>query len=524
MGLPSRISQGHSSREEPERQPPHILKLPFDVLLHIAPFLSPRYLSVLTRTCHALHRALAPELVNRPVHLTSENMASFSAFMHKGTHAEDDERFRLLRRARVHPLEGRSKGALSPVQMGDAIAGLLHRACNLTSLTLLNVSYTFSPRQIREALAFLPALQSIMLSGLTSEYTSVLAEVTSPLQRLALHTGFRDSRDALQYVGKHHATLTHLALQSGESSIALPDHTASFPQVRELRLGMLQGDLNVGRNLMRVFPNARRVYMDALKAGGGRLDREPDPSLSVGREWRAATKDAVRKARGGDCWRKLHLLSIRSLSDLYFLGLSCKVSHLNLRSIGGITGTPVEPAIVRAALADVRPARLDCCVGSKDFPMGVADLFQAICATKSVVRLLLDLCDAAPSPFELNVSGVLKHFSLLRNAPSLTHLLIHAKHSQLPLAHHAGPHEVDLTAPSSQRGPERTCDVMVLEALTRSVPGLQCVFLDVVGMDGGGSKAWRLADITTGKWDRFEREGARAVLVAQGMVPLEEDY
>ncbi|KAI0360356.1 hypothetical protein OH77DRAFT_676112 [Trametes cingulata] len=344
MGLLPKKSQGS---KESERKPSPILNLPFDVLLHISTFLPPRYLSVLTRTCRALRRALAPELVNRPVPLTADNMASFSAFMHTSDSAapictdadEDDDgtRFSLLRSVRIDPVAGHSRRALSPAQMAHAIKELLQRARSLTRLSLSEVSYAFSPRQIRTALALLPALESVSLGGLTGEYTSVLADVRAPLRSVTLHTGRWNTPDALACVAQHHATLEVLSFRLGGESFALPDDP-EFPvmhRVRELRFGWLAGGEDATRNLMRLFPNARRVRIDAIAMSRVLLI---NPASDAARERRAAGKALQQKSQPEECWTKLDVLSVRSLAELYFLALPCAVAHLNVRAIGGDGG------------------------------------------------------------------------------------------------------------------------------------------------------------------------------------------
>lgn len=183
----------------------------------------------------------------------------------------------------------------------------------------------------------------------------------------------------------------------------LPD--ASFPpmpQVEILTLGQLSssGDNSWGRVLMHLFPNARRVRIAALYYGKSPVSKPVRRGATTSGiadgllEWRMRSTRFASEHRG---WRRLDFLEVGSVLDLYNLGLSCQVCHLE---VGSLSGSAV-PEHITEALEDVQPAHMGCTVHREDLEERLPALWQAIYTTCSVQRLALDLADTEKSLFSL---------------------------------------------------------------------------------------------------------------------------
>ncbi|KAI0646629.1 hypothetical protein C8Q79DRAFT_680960 [Trametes meyenii] len=392
-----------------------ILDLDPEILRSVTRHLARKELSRLSQTCQALHRVLTLHLLTYgPITLNADTMDSFSHFMNRDS--PDDERHSLLRSLTVHPLRGESKHGLTPLLLSFACEGILARASGLTSLTITDVARAFSPLQLHMIFDELPALQHLTLEGLPtgSEYKSILYESTAPLRTVTLAQGAwvpKDAAtDAFELLRKHGATLTRITLRF---LLPLPKWTLYHfpkPRVEEVRLSALQcsfaDGVGWGYALASLFPNVRRVHVGRLCYNGLVLaarDTLGDPSkVSLARLVDDQRQHNHRMAEEhGECWRRLDVLAVGSVLELYHLGLSCTVHHLEFGALGG----PLELGYACAALADVRPEKVGCTVRTRDLDGNLASFFEVVIAVDSMRRLILDLTDVAVSPFILGPQG-----------------------------------------------------------------------------------------------------------------------
>ncbi|EIW57573.1 uncharacterized protein TRAVEDRAFT_48608 [Trametes versicolor FP-101664 SS1] len=366
--------------------------LNLDVLLHINAFLVLSETSQLTRTCRSLHDVLVHVLLQGPITLYRDRIISLRRFMHQGSrrgYEPDDtprDMFPFLRTLIIVP--GSTTGSPSPSESAQALNDILHRSRDLISLTVLNVSMTFPPQQLRMAFAAsLPALEALILCGITADYRDALADVVSPhLRTVQLSSSLDSDVDLMPLLQYHRLMITTLSL----SSAALGDLEMPLPSVRELRVisfSPKNDETGWAAPLVHLFPNVEHVSLRMLYMSDGFTLWALDPCYghNIADTWRARAK--AWELQHGTWKNGLRYLRVHSIMSLYCLGLSCHVSCLDLII------AELSLHMANVALADVRPRCIWLPLAFSDMPDNteLPALMRVVASTRSVTHLRAEI-------------------------------------------------------------------------------------------------------------------------------------
>ncbi|KAI0635919.1 hypothetical protein C8Q77DRAFT_602187 [Trametes polyzona] len=369
-----------------------------DVLIHIALYLRRRHLSALTRTCWFLHDALLHLLVHGIVALKRSYLPRFHRFMRHGIR-RNPSLSPSLRTLRFYSFNERT-GCLSFADAAQVFMKVLQLAPQLTSLTINPAEFLFNPIQLRNAVALVPNLEVLMLSTLTPKYQDALVDVVPRLHTVFLDISWARCRGTLPNFEKARTPSTLLFFRTHRESIvdlslSLVKLTLESPTLTNLRrlsisdLRLVNADRDLGwvAPLIRLFPRLERLILGVLIDPSGTsthrelstLDQATWRSIN---EWHRKAKDW--QLEHGTWTNGLQYLRMRSLLDVYQLGPSCSISHLEIPYAGGNIDT------CHTVLYDTAARALSYTVSSlaqleDDFP----DLAAAIARCPSLTHLTL---------------------------------------------------------------------------------------------------------------------------------------
>ncbi|KAM5539461.1 hypothetical protein V8D89_006913 [Ganoderma adspersum] len=319
--------------------------LNFDILLQIISLLTPRDIAHLTRTCHALRRALSAELPREGVTLEGRHLTSFLEFSNV-KHGRDR-----LTYFQELVLPGSTYGtsmssgdqALSLKDVKRALSTILPVASNLKSLTVLDMeAFSFSYKELKTILDSLPHLRELEMSGIQKKHQGVLADVLPRLRTLDLD--FLEESDASAFLKSRKIdSLQDVVLNNA----VFKDTTITFPTVHTLRACPANFPRDIDA-LTRVFPNVRDVVFDFPRDYGS-LDPEYLKGMGgqtrghmryFGIEWSDPTTTAVQAVRARLLTRPKktwpHIQSLRAAGTgcgmLLWVGLTCEVPRVEVCS------------------------------------------------------------------------------------------------------------------------------------------------------------------------------------------------
>ena len=378
--------------------------LNFDILLQIISLLTPRDIAHLTRTCHALRRALVAELPREGVTLQGRHLTSFLEFSNV-KHGRD--RLSYLQEL---VLPGSTYGtsmssgdqALSLKDVKRALSTILSAASNLESLTILDMeAFSFSYKEIKTILDSLPQLRELEMSGVQKKHQGILADVLLRLRTLDLD--FLEESDASAFLkSRQRDGLQEVVLNNA----VFKDTTITFPSVHTLRACPTNFPRDVDA-LTRIFPNVKDVVFD-FPRGYGSLDPEYRKGMGgqmhgyFGIEWSDPAAVAVQAVRArllarsqktADAWP--HIQSLRAAGTgcgkLLWVGLTCEVPRVEVCS------WRMKTSQLACVLNEVRARCLVLHSGTHhgfttNTPEGGWGLLLALRHTPNVTRLAVVLC------------------------------------------------------------------------------------------------------------------------------------
>ncbi len=244
--------------------------LDFDVLLQIISLLTLRDVAHLTRTCHALRRALVAELPRRWVTLEGRHLTSFLAFTNAG-HGEDRLSYfkGLVLSGSTYETISSANGdqAMSLSDVQRALSTSLHSASNLELLYLLDLNtFAFPPKELKAILASLPRLRELELSGIQKKHEGILVDVLPQLRILGLD--FLEDVDLNIFLKAPRCDLQEVIFYS----VKLKNVSLSFPSVQTLRAWPTNFPSDVDA-LTRIFSNVKDLDL-TFRQEYGCLDPE----------------------------------------------------------------------------------------------------------------------------------------------------------------------------------------------------------------------------------------------------------
>lgn len=391
-GQPQLVRVDHHLRTRLSSTTMLLPDLNLDVLLHINAFLVLSETSQLPRTCRSLHDVLAHVLLKGPITLHRDRIISLRRFMLQGSRCGDEpddksrDMFPFLRTL-IIVTGSTSTGSPSPSESAQALNDILHRSRGLISLAVPYVSMTFTPQQLRMALAAsLPALEHVDLGGITADYRDALADVDSPHLRTVQLSSSHSDVNLIPLLQYHRLLITTLTL----SSAALGDLEMPLPSVRELsltRFSPKNDETGWAAPLVHLFPNVEHVSLRMLDTCDGFTLWALTPCYghNIADTWRARAK--AREMQHGTWKNGLRYLRVHSIMSLYCLGLSCHVSCLDLII------AELSPHMANVALGDVRPRCIWLPLAFSDMPDNteLPALMRVVVSTRSVTHLRAEI-------------------------------------------------------------------------------------------------------------------------------------
>ncbi|KAI1789419.1 hypothetical protein LXA43DRAFT_579094 [Ganoderma leucocontextum] len=235
--------------------------LNFDILLQITSPLTRRDVACLSRTCHALRRALSAELPRGGVTLKGRHLTSFLMFADR-KHGKD--RLHYFHELDLHgstyssiASDGQAK-SISDVKR--ALSAILLAARNLKSLSILDLNvFVFRPDELKTLLDSLPRLCDLEMSGIEKKYEGVLVGVLPRLRTLGLEFLEKSNASAFLKVETPQRDLQEVTLYN--ASFKNPYAPLSFPSVHTLRVCPARFPSDVD-TLTRLFPNVVDLTFD----------------------------------------------------------------------------------------------------------------------------------------------------------------------------------------------------------------------------------------------------------------------
>ncbi|KAI1794955.1 hypothetical protein LXA43DRAFT_883084 [Ganoderma leucocontextum] len=380
--------------------------LNFDILLQIISLLTPHDVAHLTRTCHALRRALSAELPRNGVTLEGRHLTSFLAFTNVKHGKDRLSYFQELVVPGTTYDTSMSSGdqAMSLKDVKRALSIILPAASNLESLSILDLdAFSFPPRELKAILDSLPRLRELEMSGIQKKYQGILVDVLPHLRTLGLD--FLEESDASAFLKAHQSDgLQEVTLYNA----VFKDTSMSFPAVHTLRAcpANLPSDIDA---FVRVFPNVKDVIFDFPRDYGS-LDTEYLKGLRrhvryCGIEWADPSHAPVQEVRGrlltrpqrkADAWP--HVQNFRAvglgLGKLVWLGLTCEVPRLEVCS-GQMKTTQLACMLneLRVRCLVLHPGTSHAPLYSR--PTNGWGLLLALKSAPAVTRLAVILCQPA---------------------------------------------------------------------------------------------------------------------------------
>ncbi|KAI1794958.1 hypothetical protein LXA43DRAFT_95821 [Ganoderma leucocontextum] len=314
--------------------------LNFDILLQIISLLTPRDVAHLTRTCHALRRALSAELPRGGVTLEGRHLTSFLAFTNV-KHGKDRLSYfqELVLPGSTYETMSSGDQTMSLKDVKRALSTILLAASNLESLSILDLdTFSFPPQELKTILDLLPRLRELEMSGIQKKYQGVLVDVLPRLRTLGLD--FLEESHPNVFLKAHQINLQEVTLYNA----TLKGVSLSLPSVQTLRAcpANFPSDIDA---LTRIFPNVKDLTID-FPRNVARLDPEYRKDVRryhVGVASLAWTDPYVkswrdrllgRPQRKADAWP--HIQSLRAagvgMEKIGWLGLTCQVPRMEVCS------------------------------------------------------------------------------------------------------------------------------------------------------------------------------------------------
>ncbi|KAI0820443.1 hypothetical protein BC628DRAFT_858152 [Trametes gibbosa] len=512
----------------------HLLELNSDVLVLIANvFLDRADVSRCTMTCRHLRDTLSSSLLKSYIYLDRRSFRSFCQFIWGGSGPQDCTRdrtpfLRTLTNFRLYETdESPDDDQLIPVSEAAQIFTSL--AQHLVYVCISRPSVGYTPEQLRLALSTLPCLQEVQLRSITDEYRDALAGVGPQLRFVGLHMTqdflqgmepMAGPLDPLPFLRHHRSTITSLNL----TKALLYDHGEPLPNVRKLvtsDFSPKDGDTPWAAPLIHLFPNVEYVYLWLVSMRDGSYLAEyldVRDSTAMARVDRLRAMGKAWQAAHGTWTNGLRYLSLRSLTDLYCLGLSCHVSRIDV--CRGSTSLEIDSM----ALSDCRPRcvqfDLQTNVGNIDEWRSYGPpLLHAIAQTRSVVHLICNIHE--PIWYYVNLLESLAHLGTLLRETAVSHVVLHlAEHDRdwTPEKHRLfGWPLWDVT--STPRRSDGSLELPeILQLLGGNDAKLQRVF---IRHERSETRAWEAHQVGTEpnmRWEELPPARAIEIMEAEGLI------
>ncbi|CDO72657.1 hypothetical protein BN946_scf184985.g76 [Trametes cinnabarina] len=378
--------------------------LPLDLLLMILRICSPQTIAILMRTYRAVYEAAeGPRLLLRGgVSLSSsKELISFYKFM--SAHNASN-RFHHLRRLTI------SKGSFSP-EANTALSDLFaHPLFRLESLTLHNAENIFAAAMdhakqpeslfaeppLLSALRKIRTLRRLAVDELDENAHALLLSLPPTLRSISLDMdsssflwsalGHPDDRNPIVLLVSQADTLETL---EGSGFDLCSDHVVYdvvYPRVRRIRASYRSRSMPGTAAYAHAYPNVEHLA----------LTRSPPcPAESIVADpYHMYEIRAIRAANRDDqvnygSWRHLRVVE-GSVTDVYMLGLVCRVPELRLR--GDVTVHSCD--LMEEVLCDVKPEIVSCTVvgGHLFEPDGVMSAMFARPEAQHLQALRMEVC------------------------------------------------------------------------------------------------------------------------------------
>ncbi|GJE88063.1 hypothetical protein PsYK624_041460 [Phanerochaete sordida] len=306
------------------------MRLYWDILMHTMPMMPRADASRLSRTCQTLLRAAAPALLSRreseEVAISeASHLSSLSSFLSSDWHSNASRHLKCLTLA-IHEKDA---------QTASLLADILAKATELRSLNLLEASVVLEgTSSFCDALLALTNLRTLRIGGETGYDYGRLGGMRAPLTAIeADFSAFEDPVDVIPVFAHLANSLRVLKL----ANVEFATDSCVYPHVVTLDIDSCDR-ADIGP-IARCFPNLQDLTVSQVLF--------PDEAEGLREENRAAqlvhTWPSLRRVSG-------------TVTDLYTLGLLCRVSHLKI--ISETIETEPECEKLAAVLADVRPTSL----------------------------------------------------------------------------------------------------------------------------------------------------------------------
>ncbi|KAI0649121.1 hypothetical protein C8Q79DRAFT_493196 [Trametes meyenii] len=525
----------------PLRRRRRLINFNASILFYISQHLSRHDLSALSKTCHALHGTLVYTLLRESVCLSNANIQSFYEFMHlTSDHTSPFSPYLLNLTLGVPDSNAPLILPATHMQWSEVtqtFLRLLRCASRLVSLSLGLIPWIFSPEHLRLALALVPRLEHLTLSNFTTEYGEALAAATCPrlrtvhFRKLSSRTwGNVGFQNPLPFLRNVRLTITSLGLFANGSG--LDDHTAPFPVMRQLDTTSLH---RVDDNtcwvapLIHLFPNLEHLHVTELATSSEVLTFDgsfplTDANIEDIRGWRAKAREW--QARHGTWSSGLKYLNVRTMLNLYQLGLVCEVARLDIRQ----WAPHIPTELIGIALSDIRVRKLRLDVHIEDAfntasPVSLGPVFNTRTLTHLIIAVRRKLL------VSITMDTLLFRLGALLRHSSVTHILL-GDFSQKPPTY----------PPSLETG---QCKRQPRRAPTFPIPELTATYTrksDLIGalacdpsallgfflyFQPYGLRAWmrdKTTDAIGPSWEELDQQWAYEVAFAEGMLHLDDTH
>lgn len=339
---------------------PIIDALNWDILLHLATFLTRHDLSQLSKTCHTLYEASIRELLYDPVELRADNILSFHACL---SGDDTSRRASLVRELVLNCSLSRPRRAPKSIaghagaipEVIEIITAILRTTHNLKRLELDWAAAGLS-NYLHHALFALINLEELRIPFLSQSLWDDLQDLRAPLRKCSMQFGpMRDTTvaDPIPLLENFSSTLEEVSF----SNVQFTYGTTQYPKVRKLSLSNCYVDFLLGgidtASVTWAFPNVTDFSFSAVRV---------HPEISQWLEGRNSDKpELIQRCRRSNkhahsqriSWSSLQRISVGHVADLYMLGLE---GHVPQVEIGMLSASTLY--MLQDALQDTRPAAL----------------------------------------------------------------------------------------------------------------------------------------------------------------------
>ncbi len=503
----------------------HLLDLNQDIFQHIVFFLDRHALSLLSRTCRALHKALAAQLLRETVSVQRPFLGVFKEFLD----AKDDRpRYDFLRRWNFITVP--HKSTFPPSQVSRDVCSILQASHNLVSLSLDKVvTDYFQPKDLKTALSAIPQLQELSLLSVGPKYEDVLHGVLPNLHVVRLDFS-TDRLSPLNFLATHRNTIRELTLQHIWPQTAFPPNTDPdpFPSVRYLCLNPINSPSGLP-TIARCFPNLEALTLHNVLIDeewreqqgfyAAVLEHNQHRNFAPLASWYDRSKQTVQAC--GGTWPHLDTLRVHDSVGLFQAPLCCTADRLE------VVGASIMPEQMAHVYAEVRPRVV--VLPPEDSP--TAFLEAARCHlvplehARSVSHLTVRLSFAVVPELPLDQVLVSLHCAM-DSAATLTfrdltdrRSNVQAALSQALLRSSVSHLLLELSSLGDFRQSEELRAFYRdasegIRFLSCSIPSLGKIFFDVEGRD---LRAWELDTAGSGKWLEMSEWEALRIISVEGM-------